>query len=120
MATLQRLGPRELRHKPILRRLTVGHVIGLRLQQFEMAFPRLLHLLAHHPDFAKTHDSVVGMSKFARFFRARSNIDHTHHNRYIRFYITTVATTDNISLIFHLAEKVKTIRDAESGKYSEV
>ncbi|KAF9652585.1 ARM repeat-containing protein [Thelephora ganbajun] len=83
MATLQRLGPR------------------LRLQQFEMAFPRLLHLLAHHPDFAVTHESAVEMSK------------------YIKFYITTVAAADNISLIFHLAEKVKTVRDAESDQYSE-
>lgn len=48
-------------------RLTVGRVTGLRLQQFEVAFPRLLHLLAHHPDFAMTHESAVGMSKFAKF-----------------------------------------------------
>lgn len=34
--------------------------------------------------------------------------------------MTTVATADNISLIFHLAEKVKTVRDAESNQYSEV
>lgn len=67
VATLQRLGPRELRRESIFRGLTLGHVIGLRLQQFEMAFPRLLHLLAHHPDFARTHESAVGMSKFAKF-----------------------------------------------------
>ena len=66
VATLQRLGPRELKHKPVFHRLTIGHVIGLRLQQFEVAFPRLLHLLAHHPDFARTHESAVGMSKFAK------------------------------------------------------
>jgi len=83
IGTLQRLGPR------------------LRLQQFEMTFPRLLHLLAHHPDFEMTHASLVEMS------------------RYIKFYTFTVATTDNISLIFHLAEKLKTIRDAESDQYSE-
>jgi len=34
--------------------------------------------------------------------------------------MTTVATADNISLIFHLAEKVKTVRDTESDQYSEV
>jgi len=66
MATLQRLGPRESKHGTISRKLTVDHVIGLRLQQFEMAFPRLLHLLAHHPDFAMTHESVVEMSRFAK------------------------------------------------------
>lgn len=66
MATLQRLGPRELKRNTIFRRLTVSRVVGLRLQQFEMVFPRLLHLLAHHPDFAMTHESVVEMSKFAK------------------------------------------------------
>ena len=50
----------------MFRWLTVGHITGLRLQQFEMAFPRLLHLLAHHPDFAMTHESAVGMSKFVK------------------------------------------------------
>lgn len=83
MGTLQRLGPRS------------------RLQQFEMIFPRLVHLLAHHPDFEMTHESVVEMS------------------RYIKFYTLTVATADNISLIFHLAEKLKTVRDAESDLHSE-
>jgi len=34
--------------------------------------------------------------------------------------MSTVATADNISLIFHLAEKVKTVRDVESDQYSEV
>ena len=67
MATLQRLGPRESKHTIIYRKLTVGHFIGLRLQQFEMAFPRLLHLLAHHPDFAMTHESAVEMSRLAKF-----------------------------------------------------
>ena len=46
-------------------RLIIGRVLGLRLQQFEVAFPRLLHLLAHHPDFTMEHKSAVDMSKFA-------------------------------------------------------
>ena len=121
MATLQRLGPRKSRHEITFCRLTIGRVIGSRLQQFETAFPRLLHLLAHHPDFAMTHESAVDMSRSAKFnFQGCSNIDHIHYNRYIKLYMTTVATADNISLIFHLAEKVKTVRDAESDRYSEV
>lgn len=67
MATLQRLGPRESRYETTFCRLTIDRVVGSRLQQFEMAFPRLLHLLAHHPDFAMTHESAVEMSKFAKF-----------------------------------------------------
>jgi len=67
MATLQRLGPRKLRYKITFCELTVERVIGMRLQQFEMAFPRLLHLLAHHPDFAMTHESAVEMSRCLEF-----------------------------------------------------
>lgn len=67
MGTLQRLGPRESTYKTIFHRLTVRHVLGLRLQQFEMTFPRLLHLLAHHPDFEMTHTSVVEVSRLAEF-----------------------------------------------------
>lgn len=119
MGTLQRLGPRESSCKSIFRRLTVGRAIGLRIQQFEMTFPRLLHLLAHHPDFEMTHTSLVEMSRSANFFRTRSISTRLHYNRYIKFYTLTVATADNVSLIFHLAEKLKTIQDAESGQYSE-
>ena len=53
-------------------------------------------------------------------FQACSYINCVHCIRYIRFYITTVVTADNVSLIFHLAEKVKTVQDAESDNYSEV
>lgn len=119
MGTLQRLGPRESSCKILFHRLTAGRVLGLRLQQFEMTFPRLLHLLAHHPDFEMTHASLVEMSRSARFVLSVFHIDNLHYNRYIKFYTLTVATADNISLIFHLAEKLKTIQDAESDRYSE-
>ena len=40
--------------------------------------------------------------------------------RYVDFYLDLVATADNISLLYHLAMKTKTVRDAESHTYSEV
>lgn len=40
--------------------------------------------------------------------------------RYIDFYLDLVATPDNISLLYHLAMKAKTVRDAESHTFSEV
>ena len=86
-----------------------------------MTFPRLLHLLAHHPDFEMTHPSIVEMSRSAEFASSMfSDIEDFCYYRYIRFYALTVATADNVSLLFHLAEKLKTIRDAESDQYSEV
>ena len=34
--------------------------------------------------------------------------------------VTLVATSDNIALLYHIALKAKTVRDAESHSYSEV
>lgn len=119
MGTLQRLGPRKLRHEATFRGLTVCRVLGSRLQQFEMTFPRLLHLLAHHPDFQMTHACAMEMSRFVEFVSYALCIDRYRCGRYVKFYTLTVVTADNVSLIFHLAEKVKTVRDAESDRYSE-
>ncbi|QRW23437.1 sister chromatid cohesion protein [Rhizoctonia solani] len=73
----------------------------LRVQHFDMLFIRLLHLLAHHPDFTVTTEGLQDMAK------------------YIEFYLDIVATAENISLQFHLALKAKTVRDADSHVFSE-
>jgi len=36
------------------------------MNYFEMIFVQFLHLLAHHPDFALTQESVPDMAKYAR------------------------------------------------------
>jgi len=41
-------------------------------------------------------------------------------NRYIEFYLDLIASSDNVSLLYHLAMKAKTVRDAQSHTYSEV
>ncbi|KAI0689173.1 armadillo-type protein [Cytidiella melzeri] len=73
----------------------------MRLDTFEMIFIRLLHLLAHHPDFAITEDALPDIAK------------------YIDFYLDLVCTPENIALLYHLAMKTKTIRDAESHAHTE-
>lgn len=60
----------------------------------EAVFARLISLLAHHPDYASTTEDLISFS------------------RYITFYLQTVATEENISLIYHIAERVKQYRDA--------
>ncbi|KAF9226311.1 hypothetical protein BS17DRAFT_794477 [Gyrodon lividus] len=72
-----------------------------RVDHLEIIFIRLLHLLAHHPDFATAHENMQEMAK------------------YIEFYLELVASSENIALIYHLAMKAKTVRDAESHTYSE-
>ncbi|TBU45152.1 armadillo-type protein [Dichomitus squalens] len=73
----------------------------VRLERFEHSFIRLLHLLAHHPDFRIEQEYFPDIAK------------------YIQFFLDLVANSDNIALLYHIALKAKTVRDAESHSYSE-
>ncbi|KAG8937052.1 hypothetical protein FRC02_008159 [Tulasnella sp. 418] len=73
----------------------------VRLSNFEMIFIRFLHLLAHHPDFSTDAEGLLDMAK------------------YVEFYVDVISSSDNISLLYHLAMKAKSVRDAESDKYNE-
>lgn len=68
----------------------------------ESLFARLLSLLAHHPDYPdkQTEDFDGELSDFSK---------------YIIFYLISVATEDNLSLIFHIAQRVKQTRDSVTG-----
>ncbi|KAK5091025.1 Sister chromatid cohesion protein pds5 [Lithohypha guttulata] len=68
----------------------------------ELLLARFISLLAHHPDFpAKGDDDYEGqMLDFAK---------------YIIFYLQCVATDDNLSLIFHVAQRIKQAADATSN-----
>lgn len=68
----------------------------------ESIFARLLSLLAHHPDYP-TEES----DDFSR--------DLLDFSKYIIFYLCTVATEDNLSLIFHIAQRVKGAQDGITG-----
>ncbi|KIL63535.1 hypothetical protein M378DRAFT_192889 [Amanita muscaria Koide BX008] len=74
---------------------------GVKIEHLEMTFIRLLHLLAHHPDFNTVPDDLMDIAK------------------YIQFYLDLVASTETISLLYHIAMKGKTLRDAESHSHSE-
>jgi sister-chromatid-cohesion protein PDS5 len=39
--------------------------------------------------------------------------------KYIDFYLDLIASSDNVSLLYHLAMKAKTVRDGQSHTYSE-
>ncbi|KDQ60158.1 hypothetical protein JAAARDRAFT_711869 [Jaapia argillacea MUCL 33604] len=76
-----------------------------RLEHIELIFIRFLHTLAHHPDFSP--DIVM-------------DVEHCQElSRYVEFYLDCVASSENISLLYHLAMKLKTVRDAESSAISE-
>jgi sister-chromatid-cohesion protein PDS5 len=85
-----------------------------------MIFIRLLHLLAHHPDFAKTSETLEETAKFVSLSRNAYSLRSLLSFRYIQFYLGIIGSADNVSLLYHLALKAKTVRDAESHTYSEV
>lgn len=60
----------------------------------ESVFARLLSLLAHHPDYDNTAEDLVDFA------------------RYLLYYLQPVATEDNLSIIYHIAQRVKQSRDA--------
>jgi sister-chromatid-cohesion protein PDS5 len=70
-------------------------------QVMEAVAPRLISLLAHHPDYSAELNDLVD---FANYFL---------------FYLSTVATEENISLIYKYAERVKQTRDGISPEASE-
>jgi sister-chromatid-cohesion protein PDS5 len=95
--------------------------LGVKMSYFEMIFVQFLHLLAHHPDFSLTQESLPDMAKcvyFLPFTRVSSYM--IFGTRYIEFYLESVASAENISLLYHLSGKAKTVRDSESHLYSEV
>ncbi|KAF2875276.1 sister chromatid cohesion and DNA repair protein [Massariosphaeria phaeospora] len=59
----------------------------------ETVFARMLSLLAHHPDFGTDNETLKIMAK------------------YILYYLKSVATQDNLSLIYHVAQRVKGVAD---------
>ncbi|KAI4202967.1 MAG: hypothetical protein LQ350_002184 [Teloschistes chrysophthalmus] len=63
----------------------------------ESTFARLLSMLCHHPDYNSGAEDLVDFA------------------RYIIFYLQNVATEDNLSLIYHIAQRVKQCRDAISA-----
>lgn len=60
----------------------------------ESVFARLLSLLAHHPDYDNTAESLFDFA------------------RYLLYYLQPVATEENLSVIYHIAQRVKQSRDA--------
>ncbi|KAM5446474.1 Sister chromatid cohesion protein pds5 [Microsporum audouinii] len=69
----------------------------------EALFARLLSLLAHHPDYPpESSDEATTVDDLLDF------------TRYILFYLSAVANENNLSLIFHIAQRVKQAQDAIS------
>ena len=62
----------------------------------ESIFARLISLLAHHPDYSSAAGDLIDFA------------------RYIVFYLQCVASDENISLIYQIAQRIKQCQDAVS------
>lgn len=63
---------------------------------------RLIHILAHHPDFSiATEDLDISA-------------------QYLRFYLSCVANSDNVSFLYHIVEKIKLSKDMVAIELSQV
>ncbi|TKA29827.1 hypothetical protein B0A50_03191 [Salinomyces thailandicus] len=69
--------------------------------QMETAFSRFLSLLAHHQDFSPTSEDLQDFVE------------------YILFYLKTVARQDNLPLVYHIAQRIKTVQDGIDPAKSE-
>ncbi|ORX50442.1 hypothetical protein DM01DRAFT_1094332 [Hesseltinella vesiculosa] len=61
----------------------------------ELSLVRLIHLLAHHPDYADTRN-ISDLCELAI---------------YLKFYFSCLVTENNISFLYHVAQKLKTAVD---------
>ena len=68
----------------------------------EALMARLISLLAHHPDYPEKDAEEYGL-------------DLVEFCKYFVFYLQAVANEDNLSLIYHVAQRPKQARDAISG-----
>jgi len=89
------------------------------VEYFELLFVRLLHTLAHHPDFSTGREDLLDLAKCVAVpFPLTLDVGCVY--RYIQFYLDLVATQENVALLYHLASKGKTVRDHVSFTHSEV
>jgi len=65
----------------------------------EALFARFISLLAHHPDFYRDPDAEKDVDNLKDYVQ------------YIMFYLKCVATEENLSLIYHVAQRVKSVQD---------
>jgi len=72
-----------------------------KMTVMEAILPRLLSLLAHHPDYSPEAIDLVDTAQ------------------YILFYVSSIAKEDNLGLIYKYAERVKQTRDAINPVESE-
>lgn len=100
----------------------------MRLQHFELLLVRLLHLLAHHPDFSPEVDDLKTFARYEDIspqqlleaLTRQLTTASVDCFRYIEFFLDCVLTKENVALLYYLALKCKTVRDSKSAEFDTV
>lgn len=59
--------------------------------------PRLVHLLAHHPDFSA---------------QDRDDEDLINFSVYFSYYFDAIVSAENLVLVYHYSQRIKQVQDA--------
>ncbi|GAA5824892.1 hypothetical protein JCM11251_005384 [Rhodosporidiobolus azoricus] len=73
-----------------------------RQQLWELPFLRLVHMLAHHPDFEGDEHEAEELKGMAK---------------YLELYFDTFATAENVGFLFYLATALKTVKDRKGSEW---
>ncbi|KAG0245223.1 hypothetical protein BGW41_002692 [Actinomortierella wolfii] len=93
----------------------------------ELTVARVIHLIANHPDFAIETPEETEADPSDPASTSRPTVVVQQHTSeqlnqamtYIDFYLETMATAENVSLIYHIATMLKTVRCANLQESSE-
>ena len=93
----------ELRSEIVafVRRRVAALPATARTALWEHPLVRLVSLLAHHSDYARVESRQAVLEL----------------REYLQMYLDCIATKDNISYLYHLALKIKTVRDISSSAF---
>lgn len=83
----------------------------------ELPLARLLLVLSHHPDYMDI--SLGELKRLTKWVVIQQGINADQlakltsdfDFRHIEFFLDSVANRDNVSLLYHIASKIKTVRD---------
>jgi sister-chromatid-cohesion protein PDS5 len=86
-----------------LKLLLIATYIAVTQKSYiEMSLVQLVHLLANHPDFGEDDDEI-------RLFIP-----------FIDLFLSCVATSENVSFLYHIAQKIKATTDVTNPETSKV
>jgi len=103
-------------------------LLELKVENYIFIFVRLIHLIAHHPDYTNEPEDLKSIARWVLVTSLSLVLPLSRHEtgpfrrfdyRYIEFYLDLVMAKENVSLLYALSAKVKTVKDRDP-QYSKV